>query len=787
MPYLPVVAGMVIESKERSERFLWDFRRTIADLYADNYYAHFGDLCHKAGMLFSTEPYGNGGFDTIQSGSTADIPMGEFWIGGGAMETVKVASSVAHVYGRKVVGAESFTADEGNGKWLEEPYTAKTTGDRAFCDGVNRYIFHRYAMQPWLDLKPGMTMGPWGSHFDRTQTWWTEMGSWLKYVTRSQYLLQSGRFVGDICYFYGQDAPVDLPSRDNLKPALPQGYDYDGCDTGGLLSMKVKNGRVVLPSGMSYSLLVLPESKFMTPEVVKKVAELVKAGATVYGGKPSQSPSLAGYPKCDDQVRSVADSVWGKSSATQSRYGKGRVVWDKPLGGVLGEMKVKPDFEFSPHNYSTKLLYIHRKIDGRDVYFVSNQSYRPTTAQCTFRVSGKQPELWNPETGKTQNAVAFSESGGRTSVSLNLGPAESAFVVFGKPAPKRHLTSFTMADSGASRASTPKVIIDKAFYGSADGRGADVTSKVREMVAGQEYEIPASNGLFGDPVNLVVKRLTVEYHLNGKAMKQVVDENNVATLLKSVDANAAPAYDTVALGDGQLAVQTWSVPTVSARGATPVYVMGVVQAGGRANSMRRILVEPSYGTKSLDLNRGWSLTFPPKLGAPGTAKFDKLISWPNSPVTGIKYFSGSAVYRKSITVPTSFVGSGKALRLNLGDVKNFATVTLNGKTIATLWKPPFVLDVTKFVHAGANDLQIKVTNLWPNRIIGDEQLPPDVEWNGTQLKKWPAWLVNHQPRPKTGRITFETWHYFNKNSPLLDSGLIGPVKLQSTDRVLVKY
>lgn len=775
MPFLPTIAGQIIDSREKTEKFLWDFRRTIADLFAENYYGHFAELCHSKGMKFSTEPYGNGGFDTIQSGSKADIIMGEFWIGGGAMETTKLASSVAHVYGQKIVGAESFTADENRGRWLEEPFAQKALGDQAFANGINRYIFHRYAQQPWMNLRPGMTMGPWGTHLERTQTWWTEAGTWLKYVARCQYLLQSGRFVADACYYYGEDAPVDMSYGANLKPQLPKGYDYDGCDAGAVRSMTVKNGRIVLPSGMSYPLLILPEAKYMTPALARKVRDLVEAGATIYGSKPIASPSLQGGEASDDEVRAIASELWPASPnpTPVRKFGKGQVIsTDVPLAKVMAMLKVAPDFDYSPRNYGTQLLDIHRRIGDAEVYFVSNQRYNPTTADCTFRVSGKVPEIWNAEDGSTQNAVAYRESGGRTTVSLRLGPAESAFVVFRKAAPKNHLLSFGV-DKPASSAQMPHIEILRARYESADGRGADVTAQVRELVKQQQFEIPASNSLFGDPVYMVVKHLVIDYKVDGKLQTKTVGENESIMLVATPTTAAAPAYEVRSTGPRAFELTAWSSLS-----------FGVTDSSAKSVVWR---VRPSQAPKMIDLSRSWKLTFPPKLGAPASASFDQLISWPTSRDEGIKYFSGSAVYSKEFTVPASFVGSHRAIRLDLGTVKNFATVTLNGKPVVTLWKAPFVADLSGLVRAGKNSLQIKVTNLWPNRIIGDEHLPPDVEWNGNHLKKWPEWLLNGEPRPKTGRITFTTWHYYNKDSPLLESGLIGPVKLQSAEKRQIRF
>lgn len=773
LPYLPVVAGRIIDTKEKSERFLWDLRRTIADLYAENYYGRAAELAHKNGMAFSTEPYGNGGFDTIQSGGKGDIPMGEFWLGGGAMETAKLASSVGHVYGRPVIGAESFTADVMPGRWREEPYAMKTLGDLAFCNGINRYIFHRYAMQPWLNFKPGMTMGPWGTHLERTQTWWTEAATWLKYVARCQYLLQAGTFQADICCFYGENSPNDLSGRDRLLPELRDGYDYDGCDATTLMKMSVKNGRVVLPSGMSYRLLMLPSSRFMTPPVARKIKELVAAGATIYGPKPTQSPSLTNYPACDSELRTIADELWGNLSGgeTDHRYGKGRVLYGQTLGNVMAAiLKTNPDFDYNPRMPGSRIIDIHRKIANADVYFVSNQRNRSTSALCTFRVAGKIPELWHPETGEIEEAPAYEQNPGETSLRLNFDPAESVFVVFRKPANKPHLEQFLTITGPEEGAHVPVIEILKARYEAEDGRGADVSAQVRSMVRQGIVEIPATNSVFGDPVSMVVKHLVIEYTLDGKPMKKSVGENESIELTPEAGGGLAlKPYTVRKVSDRQVELVAWK----------PGHFVAAGPNGERHNMLLKTGFQP------VTLTGSWKVRFAPGLGAPSSATFPSLISWPTHTDPGIKYFSGSATYAKDFTVPASFIGN--AIRLDLGDVKHFATVSLNGKQIAVLWKPPFALDVSGLVQKGVNHLEVKVTNLWPNRIIGDEQLPPDVEWDGRHLKQWPDWLVQGKPRPKTGRITFETTRYYDKNSPLMESGLLGQVTLQAAKKVVIKF
>ncbi len=748
MPYLLATAGYTVESPAVTARFLWDFRKTISDLFIQNYFAYFGELCHQNGLLFSTEPYGNGGFDNIQAGGTADIPMGEFWIGGGTLETTKLASTVGHLYNKPVIGAEAFTADVNRGKWLEEPYAAKALGDLVFANGINRYIFHRYAHQPWMTFKPGMTMGPWGTHLERTQTWWTEAGTWMKYIARCQSLLQQGKFVADALYFYGESTPVDLPYRPNLKPSMPSGYDYDGCDANTILNrLKVQNGRLVLPDGMSYKVLVLPESKFMTPAVARKITGFIKAGATVVGGRPLHSPSLVGQPQADEDVRNLA-AGWTTSATLEQAFAKSGL---------------KPDFEARTASGRAKTAYIHRRIGDAEVYFVSNQQYQRVDMDCTFRVSGKMPELWHPDSGRAERAPIYRSAGGRTVVSLQMGPAESVFVVFRRKDLGEHFTSFESAEM-ARKVVFPKIAITLARYETDDGRGADVSEIVRRMIRDGEYEIPASNGVFGDPVVNVVKRLRLEYTRDGKPMKASIAENETLSLIQLPRSATDDAFDLHGT-----TFTPWKAGT---------YI-------GKTSSGKAIRIVAAAPMKD-DISTNWQVTFDKDWGAPASATFPKLTSWSDHADKGIKYYSGSAVYSRDLNVPAQFVTTGRAVRLDLGVVKNFATVRLNGREVEVLWKEPFSVDLTGKLRAGTNRLEIKVTNLWPNRLIGDEQLPPDVEWKGQVLTGWPEWLVKGEPRPKTGRFTFTTWKYWNKDSELLESGLLGPVVLRSAKRVMLR-
>lgn len=872
-PYLPVMTGRVIDSVDSSERFLWDLRRTLADLYADSYYGHLAELCHQHGMKLSTEPYGSGNFDCLQCGSRADIPMSEFWAGGGNdNQCSKLASSAAHVWGRKFVGAESFTAGPEQGRWLNHPYSLKPLGDLIYCGGVNRFIFHRYAQQPWLNLKPGMTMGPFGFEFERTVTWWDQGAAWLQYLARCQYLLQEGKFVADLCYLVSEGAPNDLPSRQALRPEPPTGYDYDGCEATALLTrMAARDGRLVLPDGMSYRVLVLPDGQTMTPELLRKVAELVRQGATIVGPKPLRSPSLRGQPDSDREVQALADEVWGPcdgKTVTEHACGKGSVIWGEALADVLQARGVGPDFQYTGLDKKTNLVDIHRLAAGADVYFVSNQMRQVTTAECTFRGEGRLPELWHPDSGQIERAPVYRMKGGQTTVTLRFDPAGSVFVVFRKPAEGADPIVALQRD-GASvyqpmRHTAPKVEIRKAVYGvfTVEPPGAvDVTRQLQALVRDGTLTVRADNSIAGDPAVDIVKQLRVEYTANGKQLTKAIGEGETLRLPEageqpgtleirravyglpgfSTEPSPEPTVDVTAklaamVGPNGLSVvadntlagdpapeivkqmrvdylldgkpysrtvaenETLEIPDgTEGEGEyaqLPPPDIALSPEGGavltawepgtyEADTARGRKLRATVGAvpPPVSVNGPWELRFPPKWGAPDKVTLPELVSWTDSEVPGVKYFSGTATYGKNFEVPKGLLAPGNVLVLDLGRVHEIAQVRLNGKDLGIVWKPPFEVNVTGLLKAGANRLDVQVTNLWPNRLIGDEQLPEDADFapDGS-LRAWPAWLLEGKPCP-SGRFTFATWKHYSKDSPLLESGLLGPVQVRVGRRV----
>jgi hypothetical protein len=765
--FLPAFTGRVVENPAVSERFLWDVRRTIADLFAENYFGHFAELCKQHGLLNAVEPY-TGPFESMQSGAPADVVMGEFWSGSSGHPSVKLAASIAHIYGKSIVAAESFTAFPEAGRWQNDPWSLKTLGDLMYCQGLNRYVFHRYAMQPWTNTFPGMTMGQWGFHFERTVTWWNQGKPWIDYIAHCEFLLQQGRAVADAAYFTGESAPVEMRVG---NPALPAGYDYDAINADVLLhGATVKNGRIVLKSGANYAALILPPNDSdMTPQLLERISQLVRDGATVVGPRPQHSPSLTDFPQCDAQVKKLADQLWDKCDGTnvlENNAGKGRIVWGQPLAEIFAAQKLKPDFEFAGAGKKSQLAFCHRLDGDADIYFVSNQRREFDAADCTFRVSGKQPELWHPDTSVIEPAPVWSAQDGRTTVRLNFQPAESLFVIFRRAADKMDHIVAASGDMKPKSESSPRLEIQNAIYTAVDGKGSlDVTAKISELAHGSQSTITVNNEALGrDPALNHEKELRVNYTFDGKPGQMTVHENDTLTLPGTTGFGQSPQWETSVKPDGSPTVKAWSNGRVELR-----------TAGGKIlHAAAENLPAPQ------EISGAWALSFPPNWGAPPSLALDKLVSWTEHTNDGVRYFSGTATYEKEIEISAEQLGGGRELWLDLGAVKNFAEVSLNGNDLGVLWKPPFRVNISGAAKSGANKLTVKVTNLWPNRLIGDEQLPDDREWNGKQLKAWPQWFLDGKPSP-TGRLTFTTWHHWTKTSPLLESGLLGPVMLQSAE------
>ena len=651
-PYMAILSGYIVKDSLFCERFQEDFDRTIQDCIADNYYGHFYDLCHKNGLNVGNEAGGPNDIppqDVLKNLGRCDIPAGEFWVHyklpedgmnsrKSARLNLKQTASAAHIYGLREAQAEAFTQmEQDRTHWSLGPYDLKPYANDAFCEGINRFMLHQSTCQPPEDGKPGYEFCA-GQHFTPNLTWWEQSSAFFSYLSRCQYLLQEGKFVGDVCYYIGEQTPSLVPPQ-YIIPSLGLGYDCDYTNVEVLLTrMSVKDGRIVLPDGMSYRLLYLQNcvspdkeiceavsryqqlevpteaSEIMSLDVLKKLRELIMDGATVIGAPPTMSAGLDNYPYADNEVRKLASEIWGDldgKNITERRLGKGRIIWGKTAREVLQADGIGQDFAYLNQTAEPeKFNYIHRSLDDCDIYFVINRTGKQTSSQFTFRVQGKQPEIWDPVTGEMRIASSFTQHDGYTTVPLEFVPYGSYFVVF-----------------------------DKTISTDKQGEGDRNFSKLE-----------------------------------------------------------------------------------------------IAQ----------------------DLSHSWEVMFDTTMGGPQKVFFEDLSNWIDRPEEGIKYYSGTATYRKSFNL--SFKkGNGERIYLDLGDVKHVSSVRFNNKDLGVLWCTPWRIDITDYVKEIGNFVEIDVINLWANRVIGDWKLPKEQRFTRTH--------------------DVFRFDMLRASTPLTDAGLLGPVSI----------
>jgi hypothetical protein len=438
-PWLPVLAGHIVESSQASDQFLWDLRKTIADLTADEHYGqveaslkergigHYGES-HESGRAFIA--------DGMEVKKLDDIPMSAMWTQTPGVNNEQYgynaddreSASVAHIYGQNLVAAESLTAAAA--PWAWSPATLKPTADQELLNGINRFVIHESAHQPLVDKAPGLTLGPFGQWFNRNETWAEQAGPWVNYLARSSYMLQQGHFAADVIYFYGEDSNLTA-IFEHKAPDMPAGYGFDYINADGLIhELDVSDGCITTKSGMNYKLLALdPYSKHMSLPVLRAIYKLVEQGAIVAGDKPTDDPSLADNP---DEFKKLNDELFGGGSGVHT-VGKGKVYAGQNAEAALKAMNVAPDFDHTKPENDTRIEFVHRRLPSADIYFLDNRNDRDETVDASFRITGKAPELWYAETGKPQ-PVSYKIADGRTTVPLHLEPWGTVFVVFRKPA-----------------------------------------------------------------------------------------------------------------------------------------------------------------------------------------------------------------------------------------------------------------------------------------------------------------------------------------------------------------
>jgi alpha-L-rhamnosidase len=607
-PWLPALTGRIIRNAAATDQFLWDFRRTLADLLIESHYGQIAASLHTRGMTYYGESHEiSRAFigDGMDAKRGDDIPMGAMWVPSPFVRQeqcdadIRESASVAHLYGQNIVAGESMTAlGLPHGAYAFSPDTLKPTADRELADGLNLFVVHTSVHQPLVDQPPGLTLGPFGQWFSRHDTWAEQATPWVTYLSRSSYLLQQGHFVADIVYYYGQDSNITALFANHL-PAIPEGYAFDFASAHALTQLSVLNGDLVTASGMRYRLLALdPRARVMSLDVLRTIAGLVEAGATVVGEKPLRTPS---YADNAEEFRDLSDSVWGPKPGRHA-FGKGWVLNGRPLTDLVSDIKLEPDFSYGKPETDAAVWFVHRRLEDSDLYFVNNRQPRNERIEARFRVRGRVPEVWHADTGIIER-VSYRQQSGRTMVTLKLDPYDAVFVVF--------------------RDSTR------------------------------------------------------------------VLERNIAQFVR----------------------------------------------------------EP-VGT----MTGPWDVSFQSGRGAPNHVAFTDLSSWTKNRNPGIRYFSGTASYTASLKAPESWFNHGQHIEIDLGEVRNLAEVDVGGRPAGIAWKWPFRLDLTDLLKPGINAITVRVTNLWPNRLIGDKQ-------------------QNATP------IAFTTFDPYRADSPLLESGLLGPITI----------
>lgn len=442
--FLPVLAGHVIGSRDISNRFLNDFRRTLADLMADHKYQGFAELAHSLGLGIHPESGGPhaGPMDALRNLGINDVPMGEFWspsprhrVNDDQRFFVKQTTSAAHTYGRRVSLAEAFTNIGRH--WQHDPRSLKSTFDRAACEGHNLTMWHTFSSSPRSQGLPGSAYFA-GEHLNPNVTWWPQAHAFISYLNRCHFLLQQGLPANDVLHFYGENIPSFVRlKRDDPARCLP-GYDYDVIDSRALLDRcKVDaNGWIVLPEGTRYRLLSLVRHNAISLPVLQHIASLAEQGATVVGPRPGRPFSLSGGEAADRAFTSLCDRMWGASGSSNGirKFGKGRVIGDASSREVLQADGVAEDFSWKGGDKNTFIDFIHRRTDDTEIFFVANRNARVESLELRFRVSGKVPEFWDPVSGSRRDATDFRSDSGVTLLPYTFQPEEAFFVMFRKSA-----------------------------------------------------------------------------------------------------------------------------------------------------------------------------------------------------------------------------------------------------------------------------------------------------------------------------------------------------------------
>lgn len=790
-PWLLAMTGRIVGSIEETERFLYDMRRTQTDMFNENFLAYFKEKAAQYGLKFAAEPYGDGNFESLEYAEVLDYPMSEFWVHYiyGGVTTSKMAASTSHLWNRPIVGAECFTGTPFNSKLTEHPYAMKAEGDYMMTVGVNRFVYHVFAHQPYVGKTAGslMTMGPFGTHLNRNSVWAEQAVGWNMYNARCAYLLQQGHYVADILYIKDEGISSGITDYDSACPMTPYGYRWDIGSRNVLQHLSVQNGRLVLPHGMSYRLLVLTPMKRCSPELLRQIKRLIGQGATVLLSSEKPEGYMGMDLVKDKAVKLLAAELWNMA-------GRGNVYRSKDLRQVLKKCCISPDFSFIAENKDAQIHFIHRAVNGDDVYFVANHRRRMEKITAAFRITGKVPVLWDAETGNTGIPVAYKQENGMTKVTFTLQESGSAFIVFHKDKTGKIVTS-------DFKEIVPKSVLLQPLFNTftvslwakpetfaASGRGFLLFPDQGEERYGEGHAVVGiamgQNGVRiyeRTKINSVV--LESKTPIEGWTYITLVYSDGVPTLYLNGKKEAigkksmficSPAYDVpmaeeqyIASFEGDQTEFRYMAEAWSPRKVQEEYVKGLPSPVLSGNNK-----------SLLTLNTDWKVCFPVDSKAPTEVRMNTLRSLHKHENFNIRHFSGKATYKKTFILTKKDLKDYSKIMLDLGRVENIAEISVNGENPVLVWKAPYRIDITSVVKVGENSVTINVTNLYPNRIIGDEYLSERYEYDEYgRIVKLPFWYVNQQEDSNRERVLFVPWKYYKNTDPLLEAGLLGPVRI----------
>jgi hypothetical protein len=762
MPWALTLTGRTIDNPSKTRQFAWDFKRTCTDLFNACYLDRFKQRAAHWGLRYVGEAYGDGNFESLEMAARQDMPMSEYWVHNiyGTITSSMLASSAAHVWGRNTVGCEAFTGTPFNSKFTEHPYGMKAIADYLFATGINRLVYHCTTHQPYTGSQSGniMTMGPFGTHFDRFSTDAHLLLPFSRYVSRCSWMLHQGQPVVDVLYLKNEDISSGVTNYNIQNPSTPYGYKWDIISGEALLSrIEAERGKMVTPDGMTYRLLVVTKGQRHHPAIAQKI----------------QSLQQNGIPIC------FADS--GQS-----------------VEKLLNTLAFIPDFSFRSENANAQIHFNHRRTDNEDIYFIANHRRRPETISVTLRVSGRVPSVWNAETGEICKKVDYWDNGKTTTLNLHLSECGSAFIVLIDPSGSienaipmtsnaKNLVPVGTHQNNVATECHDNFSITlwaKPETFAANGRG--VILYPSQKTTGDSAEVGIGLGQNGVRVyqrhNKMETVLTVDTAIQGWTHLALVYRNNTPELWingKKAKAGSQSGYHCVPSPDMERTDERYAASFEGDMSSLEYFPHSLTESQIRQHYQRGWDAQLNPNKAWKDLSTDWTVLFPSWSKAPQSVKMPKLESLRLNANFDVSHFSGTATYLKHFHLTAKEMKLLKRHRaiLDLGHVENIAEVSVNHSDSVVIWKAPYRCDITDQLQVGENILEVKVTNVLANRLIGDEFLPEKYQYDQYgQMTELPSWYLHNQFDHRD-RVFFMTWKSYKKTDPLLESGLTSKVQL----------